>query len=309
MPRVLICEPLHATAVEKLRAAGFEVVEQHGLQGEELACALAKVDAAIVRGGTKVTKEVLAALPSDSRLKLIVRAGVGLDNIDLEAAKERGIKVFNTPRGPTISVAELTLGLMLALARRIAYADHAMKEKRWVKWELRGTELRGKRLGIVGLGRIGSEVARLAKAFGMEIIAFSKKYDPRVVEELEIKLVELDELLKTSDFVSLHVPLTPETHHMIGERELRMMKPTAFLINTARGAVVDSKALLRALEEEWIAGAGLDVFEEEPPTDWRLVQHPKVVATPHIGAQTEEARRRNAEMAAEIVIRELSNAS
>ena len=306
--KVLICDPIHKDGIRILREAGLEVDYMPKIEREELKKVIAEYDGIIVRSRTKVDAEVLSRA---ARLKVIGRAGVGVDNIDVEEAERRGIKVLRTPEGPSVSVAELTVALMLCLARMIPYADRAMKEGRWVKGELMGVELRGKKLGIVGFGRIGYEVAKRAKAFEMEVLVYDVVLDKLMdrVREVGARGLSFEELLRESDFVSIHVPLTPQTRRMIGEEELKAMKPTAYLINTSRGGVVDEGALLRALKEGWIAGAALDVYEVEPPTNMELIRLPNVVCTPHIGAQTAEAQRRNSVLIANKLLNALKHLS
>lgn len=237
-------------------------------------------------------------------LELIVRAGVGLDNVDAEAAKAKGIKVLNTPEGPSVSVAELVFGLMLSLIRFFPVADRTMKEEKWEKKKLEGTELYKKTLGIVGLGRIGAEVAKRAKAFDMDVLAYDVIDISKACKDLGIKRAELKDIIEKSDFITLHVPMVPATKGMIGEKELGRMKKTAYIINTSRGGIVDEAALLKALDAGTIAGAGLDVYVDEPPKDWKLVKHPKVVATPHIASSTLEAQSRIGELTVDKVIAE-----
>ena len=212
----------------------------------------------------------------------------------------------NTPEAPAIAVAELTIGLLLSLARQIPRADSSMKEGRWAKKEFRGWQLNGKTLGVVGLGHIGEKVARLAKAFGMKILITKRTPpSPEILKELEAEFVSLDELLRRSDVISLHVPLTPQTYHMIGEKEIQLMKDGAFIINTSRGAVVDEKALFNALKSGKLGGAALDVYEMEPPKDYSLMKLPNVVCTPHIGAQTVEAQRAASTLLAQKIVKTL----
>jgi D-3-phosphoglycerate dehydrogenase len=250
-----------------------------------------------------VTREVIQA---GKNLKAIGRAGIGLDNIDTEAAKERGIKVLNTPGATTISVAELTMGHMLALARHIPQATASLKAGKWEKKQFMGTELYGKTLGIIGVGRIGREVAKRASAFGMDIVA----YDPYVreadVRDLGLKLLPLEDLLQYSDYITIHVPLTPETRHMLGKREFELMKPGVRIINCARGGVIDEQALYEALVSGKVAGAALDVFEEEPPKDNPLLKLDNVIGTPHLGASAEEGQLRAGVEIAEKMIAALS---
>lgn len=292
MAKILVAAPLHPKAIEKLKEAGFEIVYEEYPSEDRLIELVKDVEALIVRSKPKVTRKVIEAA---KRLRVIGRAGVGLDNIDLEAAKEKGIVVLNSPEASTESVAELTIGLMFAVARRIAFADRRMREGVWAKKQCMGTELKGKVLGIIGMGRIGSRVAYIAnKGLGMKIIYYDAKGRLKEIEEeLNAEFMELDNLLKNADIVTLHVPLLKETYHLINEERLRLMKKNAILINTSRGAVVDTEALVKALKEGWIAGAGLDVYEEEPlPKDHPLIKLDNVVLTPHIGASTIEAQER-----------------
>ncbi len=256
---------------------------------------------AIVAGTERIDGELLDRAP---RLRLVARFGVGYDNVDVEACTRRGVYVTHTPGVLSGAVADLTWGLILALARHLVRADRFVRER----WALRrerlpfGIDLEGKTLGIIGLGRIGSEVARRAQGFGVKVIYYDVVRKPELEEAYGAEYVSLPELLQRADIVSIHVPLLPSTEHLIGERELRMMKPTALLINTSRGRVIDQKALVKAVKEGWIAGAGLDVYEEEPiPLDDPLLKLENVVLTPHIGSATRETRRRMAEVCAENV--------
>lgn len=286
-PQALVADPIHADAVKALRARCH--VTQDEVTPEALLASVAEYAVLIVRSRTKVTEKVIQA---GKRLVVIARAGVGVDNIEVAAATDRGIPVVHAPAGSTQSVAELTVAHMLALARHLPQADRSLKAGRWDKKRFQGRELAGKVLGLVGSGRIGSEVARICQALGMTTIA----YDPYLDEELaardNIRLTTFEELLETSDLVSVHAALTEETRHLVGDAELARMKPSAVLVNCARGAIVDEAALVRALEEGRIAGAGLDVYEEEPPTDSPLLGMENVVLTPHIAASTVDAQRR-----------------
>ena len=289
MIRVHVNDPLDEEAMELLKSKKeLEVTSEH-LEKEELMKVIPDVEVLVVRSATKVTADVIEA---GEKLKIIARAGVGLDNIDLDKAKEKGIKVLNTPGASAASVAELTIGMMFALSRHIARGTMDLKEGKWTKKQLKGVELNGKTLGIIGLGRIGREVAKRALALGMRVIA----YDPFVKEtDLDVKLVELDDLLSNADYITVHVPLIPETKHLINEEAFEKMKEGVFVLNCARGGIVDEKALLKALKEGKVAGAGMDVFEAEPPTsdvEKELLSLPNVVATPHIGASTKEAQKR-----------------
>lgn len=294
--KVLITDPIHEDGIEKLK--GFAEVEiATDLNHESLINKIPDFDAIIVRSATKVGEDVLDAAEN---LKLIVRAGVGLDNIDLDYAEELGINVENTPEAPSNAVAELAIGLMFSWARNIPKADKSLKKGKWIKSKLLGTELRGKTLGLIGTGRIGYEVAKKAKGLGMDLLG----HDPQKNEEFKKiggEYVELEYLLKKSDYITLHVPLLPPTKHMLGEEEFDLMKESAVLINTARGSVIDEDALINALEENRIAGACLDVFEEDPTDDGRLLDMPNVILTPHLGASTEEAQRSAGVLAAEKV--------
>jgi D-3-phosphoglycerate dehydrogenase len=287
--RILVADAIAADGLAPLRSdSRFELVEKPGLSGAALAEALVGMDAVLVRSATKITRESLALA---DRLKVIGRAGVGVDTIDVDAATERGIAVLTAPAGNTISAAELTLALILALARRVPAADRSMRAGQWDRKSFNGTELQGKTLGLLGAGRIGSEVARRARAFGMRVLA----YDPFLTEErarsIGLELAPLDEIVREADIVSVHVPLNDATTNLIGEAQLAAMKPSAFVVNVARGGVVDERALFTALKEKRIAGAALDVFGQEPlPADDPLRSLDNVVLTPHLGASTVEAQ-------------------
>jgi len=298
--KALICDPLDNEGVYKLEKVGFKVDVKPSISNSELQKTVSNYNVLIVRSRTKVTRKILEA---GKQLRVVGRAGVGLDNIDLDAAEKRGVQVFNTPEAPAEAAAELSIGLILSLARRIPSADRAMKEGRWIKTGLMGWELRGKTLGTIGLGNVGERVARLAKAFGMTILITKRTPpDPAMLKELEAQFVPLTELLKRSDVVMIHVPYSSQTHHMIGAKELQLMKKGSYLVNTSRGAIVDEKALLKALQSKRLGGAALDVYEVEPPTNWTLMQLPNVVCTPHIGAQTIEAQKTASVLIAEKII-------
>ena len=298
--KVLVCDPVHEDGIKILKDAGFEVDVNPNISYEELKEKVRDYNVLVVRSRTKVTREIIEA---GENLRVVGRAGAGIDNIDVEAAKEKGIIVLNTPEAPAIAVAELTMGLLLSLARQIPRADRSMKEGKWAKKEFKGWQLNGKTFGIVGLGHIGEKVARLAKAFGMKILITKRTPpSPEILKELEAEFVPLDELLRRSDIISLHVPLTPQTRHMIGEREIQLMKNGAFIINTSRGAVIDEKALFNALKSGKLGGAALDVYEIEPPRDYSLMRLPNIVCTPHIGAQTVEAQRAAATLLAQKIV-------
>lgn len=303
-PRVLVCDPIHEDGVKKLRDADLQVDTKIGIPADELRRTVPNYEVLIVRSRTKVTREIIE---KGEKLRVIGRAGAGLDNIDLKAAEEKGIKVLNTPEAPAYAVAELTLGLMISLARQIPFADKTMKEEKWLKKQLIGWQLHGKILGVLGLGNIGEKVARLAKAFGMKILITKRTPPPpELLEELEADFIPLEELLRRSDIITIHVPLTPQTRHLIGEKEIALMKDGAFIINTSRGQIVDEKALCQALKKGKLGGAALDVFETEPPISYDLIKLSNVVCTPHIGAQTVEAQRMAAIILAEKIIQALN---
>jgi len=298
--KVLVCDPIHKEGIEKLREASLEVDVNPTISYEQLKKVIQNYDALIVRGRTKITKEIIEA---GRQLRVIGRAGVGLDNIDVETAERKGIAVLNTQEAAANAAAELTIGLIISLARSIPLADRSMKEGKWIKSELMGWELKGKTLGTIGLGNVGGIVARIAKAFGMKILITKRTPPaPELLKELEAEFVPLKELLQRSDVITIHVPLTPQTRHMIGVQEMQLMKKGAFLVNTARGAIVDEKALLGALKSGRLCGAALDVYEVEPPKDLSLIRLPNVVCTAHIGAQTESAQRTVAVSIAEKII-------
>lgn len=285
--RVLICDPVEEKALARLRAAGVEVVVRTGMSPEDLAARLARgYEAIVVRSATKVRKPALDAARG---LKLIVRAGVGLDNVDADHARAKGIQVLNTPRASSDAVAELALAHMFALARSLTQATQSVRDGKWEKKAFVGIELQGKTLGVVGIGRIGQALARRAVALGMRVIAC----DPFVTTSPipEVKLVSLEDLLRDSHFVSLHIPPDP-AGPVIGPKQFAQMRQGAYLVNCARGEVVDEEALLEALNSGKLAGAGLDVFAVEPPSNVALLRHPKVTLTPHVGAQTVEAQQR-----------------
>ena len=285
---ILIADPLPSSAVELLRSvSGWTVDARAQRTPEQLTGDLARADALIVRSATTVTRALIDAAP---QLRVIARAGTGVDNVDVEAATARGILVMNAPGANSISVAELAVAHMLALSRGIAAADAAMKRGIWDKKKLVGAELRGKILGVVGLGRIGQEVAARARSFGMTIVAHDPYLSEQVAASLDIELLPLDELCGRADYITLHLPATPETRHVINRERLALCKAGVRIINTARGELIDEEALADAIEAGAVAGAGLDVFENEPPGETRLVKLRQVVATPHIAASTTEAQ-------------------
>lgn len=286
-PKILVSDPLAQEGVDILREAGFEVIEQAGLPPEELRRVLADCAALIVRSGTEVTAEVLA---DAEHLQVIGRAGAGVDNIDVEAATRRGVVVMNTPGGNTVSACELTLAMMLALARRLPQASARVKTGEWPRKEFQGIELQGKRLGIIGLGRIGTEVARRAHAFRMDVVAHDPFVTPERARQLEVKLLSLDDLLATSDVITVHSPGNPNTKRLLDAAAFAKMKDGVLLVNCARGSIIDEAALADALRSGKVAGAALDVFETEPPEGNPLLEFDNVIATPHVGATTVEAQ-------------------
>ncbi len=287
-PIVLIAEELSPATVEAL-GPDFDIRHVDGTDRAALLAALATADAVLIRSATQIDAEAIAAAP---RLKVVARAGVGLDNVDIQAATTAGVMVVNAPTSNVISAAELTIGHILSLARHIPAAHASLAAGEWKRSKYTGTELYEKRVGIIGLGRIGALIAARLQAFGVEVVA----YDPYITEaraqQLGATLLSLDELLRTSDFVTIHMPKTPETTGMIGAAELASMKSSAYVVNVARGGLIDEAALAAALRSGEIAGAGLDVFTSEPPTDDLLTSAPNVVVTPHLGASTDEAQEK-----------------
>ena len=301
--KILITDGLDESGQSILRASA-DVDDHKDISADDLLKAIAEYDALIVRGRTKVTTSVISAA---SRLKVIGRAGVGVDNIDLEAAKKHNITVVNAPMSTSLAVAELTFGLLLAMAREIPRADAGMKQGQWLKKELEGVELNGKILGLIGFGRIGMEVGKRAAAFGMNVIA----YDPLISED-DIKQrgaepVSIQDLYAWSDFISLHLPLNVQTRDLIGPLAFSQMKDGVRIMCAARGGIIDEQALLNTLNSGKVAGAALDVFGQEPPGLTEIVSHPRVIATPHIGAQTAEAQSRASEDIANEVLSALNN--
>ena len=308
--KILVCDPIQQDGLAMLKKAGFAVEENTNLTPDQLEKRIPEFDAVIVRGRTKITSAVLNA---GVKLRAVARSGVGLDNIDLETARKKGIQVISTPAAPTTSVAELAIGLMLTVLRKISFADRAMKEGRWAKAELAGSELKSRTVGVVGAaGRIGLEVARIVvegfgtKAIGYDVIDVTEK-----ARQIGFRAVsQLTELLSGSDIVSIHVPYLPSTHHLIDQKAISSMKKGSILINTSRADIVDGQPLLAALKSGNLLGAGLDVFHKEPPVDeWEkeLVSLPNVICTCHIGAQTVEAQRLESTIVADELIRIFGN--
>ncbi len=296
----LLTEPIHEAGVKILEAEGHVRLAQ-GTDEASLIAELQDIDGVILRARGRMTRRVLESAP---RLKVIGRHGVGVDNVDLEAATELGIQVVNTPHAVTEGVVEHTIGLMLDVAKRITYADRRLRAGDWdVRYRLSGRELRGRALGVIGFGRIGRRVAQACHyGFEMPILYTDVVPAPDLEQALGARRVPLDDLLREAEVITVHVPLLPETHHLLGEREFRLMRREALFINCARGPVVDERALYRALAEGWIAGAGIDVFEEEPtPADNPLLQLENIVVTPHTATATEEALLNMALVAKDVV--------
>ncbi len=288
--KILLTDGLEESGQAILRASA-QVDDRNGISADELLQKVAEYDALIVRGRTKVTPTVFAAAKS---LKVVGRAGVGVDNIDLNAAREHGVTVVNSPLATTIAVAELTLGLMLSMVRELARADATMKAGKWIKKELEGTELHGKTLGVIGFGRIGGAVAQRAAAFDMKVVGYDPIIKPEDIVARGGKPVTLDELFAQADVITLHVPLTNDTRAILNAAAFAKMKRGVLIVCAARGGVIDEEALVAALDSGQVAAAALDVFTTEPPGLTALVSHPKVIATPHIGAQTIESQGRAA---------------
>ena len=287
---ILITDGLDQQGQSILRASA-QVDSHEKVSAEDLQKIIPEYDALIVRGQTRVTAAVMDAA---ARLKVVGRAGVGVDNIDLDAAKQHKITVVNAPSSTTVAVAELTLGLMLALAREVPRADASMKQELWLKKQLEGVELNGKTLGIIGFGRIGIEVSRRASAFGMSVIIYDPNASEHELQHGNAEPVSLQDLYAWSDFISLHLPLNVQTRDLVGPQAFSQMKDGVRIVSTARGGIIDESALLAGLQSGKVAGAALDVFQKEPPDFSDLISHPRVIATPHIGAQTAEAQSRAA---------------
>jgi len=296
--KVLICDATDPKALKIIEEAGIEVVNQPDITPEELIKVIPDFPCMVVRSRTKVTKEVLDA---GTFLKSVVRAGVGLDNIDIGYAKEKGVKVLNTPSASTQSVAELTVAYLMALARNIPLMTASMKAGKWEKKSFLGSEVSGKKLGLIGSGRIGQAVANRAIALGMTVVA----YDPYVTQLPNITLMELDDLLSEADYISLHIPHTDETHNILDASAFAKMKDGVRIINCARGGTIDEEALYQAIQSGKVSGAAMDVFAEEPLIDPKLFSLDQVIGSPHIGAGTTEAKERVGQVAAEKVIETL----
>ena len=300
---VLICDQVNPILKEVLEKNGLKVTYEPEITPEQIGEKIGSFEVVVVRSRTKITRELVEKA---DKCKIIARVGVGLDNIDQDAAKEKSIRVLNAVEGAITAVAELVIGLMLSMAREIPRADREVRNGNWIKKELMGTELKGKYLGIVGLGNIGKRLGRLARALNMNIIGYDVvPIDDEFSKEVGLMKADLDTLLSSADYVSFHVPLLDSTRHMINGEKLKLMKKTARIINTARGGVIDEEALYNSLKDGNLAGAALDVFEVEPATGNKLITLPNFVATPHMGAQTKEAQLLAANIIAEKIIQVL----
>lgn len=300
---ILVCDPISKIGITILKKAGLNVVDKPSITNSELLSEVENYDVIVVRSRTKITNEVIS---NAKKAKIIARVGVGLDNIDVDSARQNNIEVVNSPESAINAVAELVMGLMLSLARNLPLADREMKKGNWMKKELTGIELRGKYLGIVGVGNIGRNLARIARSLRMNIIGydiFPIKQD--FINEVGMITTDFNTLIASSDFISCHVPSTPDTMHMFNESTFSNMKSTAFFINSSRGEIVDENALYNALTTKKIAGAALDVFEEEPATNKKLLQLSNIICTPHIGAQTQESQELASNVIAEKIIQKL----
>ncbi|HEU4481995.1 MAG TPA: D-2-hydroxyacid dehydrogenase [Nitrososphaeraceae archaeon] len=300
---ILVCDPISKIGITILKKAGLNVVDKPSITNSELLSEVENYDVIVVRSRTRITNEVIS---NAKKAKIIARVGVGLDNIDVDSARQNNIEVVNSPESAINAVAELVMGLMLSLARNLPLADREMKKGNWMKKELTGIELRGKYLGIVGVGNIGRNLARIARSLRMNIIGydiFPIKQD--FINEVGMITTDFNTLIASSDFISCHVPSTPDTMHMFNESTFSNMKSTAFFINSSRGETVDENALYNALTTKKIAGAALDVFEEEPATNKKLLQLSNIICTPHIGAQTQESQELASNVIAEKIIQKL----
>jgi D-3-phosphoglycerate dehydrogenase / 2-oxoglutarate reductase len=304
--KILITDKMAEEAIKALEDAGHDVTFDE-MDHDALLNSIADYDALMVRSRTKATEDIVQK-GADGSLKVIGRAGIGVDNIDIKKAGELGIKVVNAPTGATISVAELAIAHMLSLSRHLTKADKSMKESEWIKKQLKGTELHGKTLGLIGCGNIGQKTAELAQAFGMNVIGFDPFISKEDLAKKDIEKKEkIEQVMEVSDVISLHLPHTEKTHYIIDKTMLSKMKNSAFLINCARGGTVDESALYDALKNEVIAGAALDVFEEEPPKDTKLTSLDNIVFSPHLGANTKEGQIRAGTVCAEQVMKVLND--
>lgn len=297
--RILIADAINEKGIDNLKEVA-DVVEDTSITRDELLNTISEYDGIVVRSRTKLDKEIIDRADN---LKIIARAGVGVDNIDLDAATEKGVLVVNSPESTSITVAEHTMGLLLSLARKLSIADKSVKEGKWEKKKFMGTELRNKTIGVIGMGRIGSQVVNRCKAFEMDAIVYDPYLPKEAANQMGVVLTDLESVLKNADFITIHVPLTPETKHLISDHEFEIMKDGAFIANCSRGGIIDEDALYRALSGNMIGGAALDVYEVEPPvSDSKLFELDNVILTPHIAASTREAQRDAAIIVADEII-------
>ena len=297
--KVLVADAINEKGIENLKEVA-EVVVDTSITPEELANTIHEYHGIVVRSRTKLTADIIEKADN---MKIIARAGVGVDNIDLDAATEKGIMVVNSPESTSITVAEHTMGLLLTMARKLSIADKSVKEGKWEKKKFMGVELRNKTLGVIGMGRIGSQVVNRCKAFEMDAMAYDPYLPEEVAKQMGVELTDLDTVLKNADFITIHVPLTPETKHLISTEQFEIMKDTAFITNCARGGIIDEEALYDALANDKIGGAALDVYEQEPPAeDSKLFELDNIILTPHIAASTKEAQRDAAIIVADEII-------
>jgi len=298
--KVIICDSIDERGISSLKNAGFVVDYQPEISAQQLISKVGDYDVIVVRSRTKITKEVIQ---SATKAKIIARVGVGLDNIDTEEAKKHNIEVINAGEASITAVSELVMGLLFSLCRNIPFANHETKKGNWVKKNLIGTELKGKYLGIIGLGKIGRNVARLARGLRMNIIGYDVvPIEKSFVQEVSLITTDLKTLMQSSDFITCHVPLTEQTKYIINKESISNMKNSAYLINTSRGEIIEEAALIEALKNNRIAGAALDVFETEPPSNEELLTLPNLICTPHIGAQTKEGQELASLVIAEKII-------
>jgi D-3-phosphoglycerate dehydrogenase len=301
--KVIVCDSIDEKGINSLKNAGLTVDYNPDISAQELISKVGDYDVVVVRSRTKITKEVIQKA---NKTKIIARVGVGLDNIDTEEAGKHGIEVINAAEASITAVSELVIGFMLSLSRSLPFANYETKKGNWIKKNLTGTELKGKYLGIIGLGKIGRNVARLARGLRMNLIGYDVvPIDKGFVQEVSLITTDLKTLMESSDFITCHVPLTEQTKHLINKEMFSNMKSSAYIINTSRGEVIEETALIEALKNNKIAGAALDVFEVEPPTNQELLGLPNLICSPHVGAQTREGQELGSTVIAEKIIQNL----
>jgi D-3-phosphoglycerate dehydrogenase / 2-oxoglutarate reductase len=301
--KVIVCDSIDEKGINSLKNAGLTVDYNPDISAQELISKVGDYDVVVVRSRTKITREVIQ---NADKTKIIARVGVGLDNIDTEEAGKHGIEVINAAEASITAVSELVIGFMLSLSRSIPFANYETKKGNWIKKNLTGTELKGKYLGIIGLGKIGRNVARLARGLRMNLIGYDVvPIDKGFVQEVSLITTDLKTLMESSDFITCHVPLTEQTKHLINKEMFSNMKSSAYIINTSRGEVIEETALIEALKNNKVAGAALDVFEVEPPTNKELLSLPNLICSPHIGAQTREGQELGSTVIAEKIIQNL----